>query len=206
MKKNMLFWSLLCALVFGFGSSAMAQSKALQKDIKKRVKQLEKEGWKLQASTQTLTYAVTKYRTYLEEDPENRIEIVGVAEGINEKTRDNAVANGVSNYASRAAVQVIGKLKTLFAQDAAAGQEIDKFGSAYEIGVNTRIKALVKQHFILVKTEKDGKKLFNAFLSIDESQARKAREEAARDAAEKAKLTDLSEKVKEFIGEPVPAE
>ncbi|MDR1004671.1 MAG: hypothetical protein LBL97_06680, partial [Prevotellaceae bacterium] len=87
MKKNMLLWSLLCAILLGFGTSAFAQSKALQKDIKKRVKQLEKEGWELQASTQTLTYAITKFRTYLEEDPENRIEIVGIAEGKNEKTR-----------------------------------------------------------------------------------------------------------------------
>jgi cell division protein FtsB len=206
MKKNMLFWSLLCVLLFGFGTSAFAQSKALQKDIKKRVKQLEKEGWKLQASTQTLTYAITKFRTYLEEDPENRIEIVGIAEGRNEKTRENAVANGIANYATRAAVQVVGKLKALFAQDTATGEEIDKFGAAYEIGVNTRIKALVKQHFVLVKTDKNGNKVFNAFLSLDESQARKAREEAAREAAEKAKLTNLSEQVKEFIGEPVPAE
>ncbi|MDR1003565.1 MAG: hypothetical protein LBL97_00935 [Prevotellaceae bacterium] len=170
------------------------------------MKQLEKEGWKLQASTQTLTYAITKFRTYLEEDPENRIEIVGIAEGRNEKTRENAVANGIANYATRAAVQVVGKLKALFAQDTATGEEIDKFGAAYEIGVNTRIKALVKQHFVLVKTDKNGNKVFNAFLSLDESQARKAREEAAREAAEKAKLTNLSEQVKEFIGEPVPAE
>ena len=40
-------------------------------------------------------------------------------------------------------------------------------------------------------------------MSIDETAARKAREEAARKAKEQASLGELSEMVEEFIGEPV---
>lgn len=68
--------------------------------------------------------------------------------------------------------------------------------------MNTKIAGLVKQHFVLVR-DKDGKKEFNAFMSIDETAAKKAREEAAKEARRKAAVEDLSEEVDKFIGEPV---
>ena len=40
-------------------------------------------------------------------------------------------------------------------------------------------------------------------MSIDEAKAKKAREDAAKEAKQKAKLQDLTEQVEEFIGEPV---
>ena len=64
----------------------------------------------------------------------------------------------------------------------------------------------MKLHFVLVKENKHGTKEFNVFLSLDESAAKKAREEAAQEAKRQAALSDLSEQVEEFIGEPVEAE
>ena len=52
-------------------------------------------------------------------------------------------------------------------------EEIDKFGAAYESGVNTKIAGLVKQHLVLVKENKDGSKEFNVYMSIDEQSKRK---------------------------------
>lgn len=52
----------------------------------------------------------------------------------------------------------------------------------------------------------NGSKEFNVFMSIDESKAKKAREEAALEAKKKSALGDLSQQVEEFIGEPVEAE
>ena len=68
------------------------------------------------------------------------------------------------------------------------------------------MSGLVKEHFALVRTAKDGSKEFNVFMSIDEAKARKAREDAAREAKEKSHLGTLSEMVDEFIGEPVEAD
>lgn len=200
---------LVLAVLFGGVASVSAQSKALEKDVKKRVKELKKEGWKLQASTTTLDYAMLKYRTYLEEDEENRIPLTGIAEGKNLKIgRENAIMNGITSYAGRAKAQVVGKMKSLMSSDAAAvsEEEIDKFGAAYEAGVNTKISGLVKQHFVLIRDMDNGKKEFNVFMSIDETQAKKAREEAALEAKKKTALGDLSGQVKDFIGEPVEAE
>ncbi|HBO05714.1 MULTISPECIES: hypothetical protein [Bacteroides] len=206
MKRSFAFFALVCAILFGCVATVDAQSKALKKDVKKRVKELKKEGWKPLASSSTLEYAFSKYRTYLEEDPENRIEMVGIAIGKNVKIgRENAIMNGITSYASRAKAQVVGKMKSLLSSSAtdAPEEEIDKFGAAYQAAVNTKIAGLVKQHLVLVKENKDGSKEFNVYMSIDEAQAKKAREAAALEAKKNAALGDLSQKVEEFIGEPV---
>ena len=199
---------LVFAVLFGAVASVSAQSKALEKDVKKRAKELKKEGWKMQASTSTLDYALLKYRMYMEEDEENRIALTGIATGKNVKIgRENAIMNAITSYAGRAKAQVVGKMKSIISSDASlTGEEIDKFGAAYESAVNAKIGGLVKQHFVLVKENKDGTKEFNVFLSLDESAAKKAREEAAQEAKRQAALSDLSEQVEEFIGEPVEAE
>ena len=199
MKRSFAFFALVCAILFGCTATAGAQSKALKKDVKKRVKELTKEGWKPLASSSTLEYAFSKYR----------IELVGIAIGKNVKIgRENAIMNGITSYASRAKAQVVGKMKGLMSSEASSTpeEEIDKFGAAYESGVNTKIAGLVKQHLVLVKENKDGSKEFNVYMSIDEAKAKKAREEAALAAKKQAALGVLSQQVEEFIGEPVEAE
>ena len=54
-----------------------------------------------------------------------------------------------------------------------------------------------------MKETGDGNKEFNVYMSIDEAKAKKAREDAAREARKKAALGELSQQVEEFIGEPV---
>ncbi len=215
MKKLIVIITALLLCIAGNVETASAQQltkqqeKALQKDVKKRVKELKKAGWEPLASTQTLDYALLKYRTYIESDEENRIPITGIAIGRNNKIgRENAIHSGVTSYAGRAKAQVVGKMKSVLSSDAnnSSQEEIDRFGAAYESGVNARISGLVKEHFVLVRTAKDGSKEYNVFMSIDESAARKAREEAARSAKEKTSLGDLSEMVDDFIGEPVELE
>ena len=209
MKKGFMNFMLVFAVLFTAVIGASAQSKALSKDVKRRVKELKKEGWKMQASTTTLDYAMLKYRTYMEEDEENRIAISGIAEGKNLKIgRENAIMSGIASYASRAKAQIQGKTKGLISADnrEASSEESDRFAAAYEMGVNAKIGGLVKQHFVLVRDMENGKKEFNVFMSLDEAKAKQAREEAAEEAARKANLKGLSEEVKEFIGEPVPTE
>ena len=210
MKKSLMYVMLAFAVLFGAVTSVSAQSKALEKDVKKRAKELKKEGWTLQASASTLDYALLKYRMYLEEDEENRIALTGIATGKNVKIgRENAIMNAITSYAGRAKAQVVGKMKGVVSADSSTGvseEEIDKFGAAYESGVNAKIGALVKQHFVLVRDLENGTKEFNVFMSIDESAAKKAREEAAKEAKDQAALGNLSQQVEEFIGEPVEAE
>lgn len=206
MKNKFFNLLLIVAMLFGTSALVSAQTKELKKDIKRTVKEWKKEGWTMLASSTTMEYALTKYRTYLEADEDNRIEITGVAMSSNPKIgRESAVMNGITNYASRAKAQVVGKMKSVMSSDQStlSEDEIDKFGAAYEVGVNTKLSGMVKIHFVTVR-EKNGKKEFQAFMSIDETVARKAREAAAREAKQKAALDNLSEQVTDFIGQPVP--
>ncbi len=210
MKKTLAYFVLILGLLISGVDTACAQSKELKKDVKKRAKELKKEGWTPLASTSTLEYSLLQYRMYMEADPENRIALTGIAIGNNVKIgRENAILNGISSYAGRAKAQVVGKMKSLASSDATnvdSIQEIDKFGAAYEAAVNTKIGPLVKQHFVLVKENKNGVKEFNVYMSIDEAKAKQARKEAAEEAKKQASLKTLSEQVEEFIGEPVAAE
>ena len=208
MKRFFTYTMLVMAVLFGSVASANAQSKAAKKDAKKRVKELTKEGWELMTSTHTMEYEILEYNAYLEEDEENRVALTGIAVGNNPKIgRDNAIMNAITSYASRASAQVTGKMKSLMSSDVTAtADEIDKFGAAYEMGVNTKIASIIKQHFILQRTTEDGNKEFNVYLTIDETQARKAREEAAEEARRSTALQTLSEQVSDFIGEPVEAD
>lgn len=183
--------------------------KAIEKDVKKRCKELKKAGWEPLASAATMEYSMNKYRTYIESDEDNVIAITGIALGQNQKIgRESAIHSGIASYAGRAAAQVSGKLKSVSSTDAhnTSQEEIDKFGAAYEQAVNEKLPGLVKEHFVLVRTGKDGVKEFNVFMTINEKAAREARIEAARQAKELSQLQTLSEMVDEFINEPVEEE
>lgn len=217
MKKLLTIIALLFAFMAAPVAMAAPEAKVLDKsatkkienDAKKRAKELKKAGWEPLASTSTLEYALIKYRIYIESDEDNRIPITGIAIGQNNKIgRENAIHSGVASYAQRAKAQVVGKVKSVMSSDAhnVSQEEIDKFGAAYEAAVNTKMSGLVKEHFTLVRTAKDGSKEFNVYMSIDEEKAREARELAAREAREKSHLGTLSEMVEEFIGEPVEAD
>lgn len=208
MKKSFTYLMLVFAILFGAVTSVSAQSKALEKDVKKRVKELKKEGWTLQASASTLDYALLKYRMYLEEDEVNRISLTGIATAKNVKVgRESAIMNAITSYAARAKANVVGKAKSIEGQNVSVqGEDLDKFAAAYEAEVSARIGSLIRQHFSLVKENADGTKEFNVFLSLDETAAKKAREEAALAAQNKLALQDISQEVRDFIGEPVPAE
>jgi len=96
MKQRIFNVLLAIALVFCGTSVAFAQSKALAKDVKKTCKEWKKAGWSLYATASTMEYALTKYRTYVEADPDNHLVITGLAVGKNPKIgRDNAMMNGI---------------------------------------------------------------------------------------------------------------
>lgn len=204
MKKLTTIIALVCMAFVINATAVQAQSKQLKKDSKKEVKQLEKEGWQMLSGSGTLEYANLKFRTYVEENPDVTA-IYGLAEGANTKIgRNNAVLNGIADYATRASAQVSGKIKTLASADNNQDRvrELDKFAEAYQTSVNQKIYGVVKQHFVIYR-EAGNKKMFRAYMTLDEKEAKRAREEAYMEARSKADLEDLSEQVRDFIDEPV---
>lgn len=217
MKKLFSFFTAV-VLLFCFGATTVnaevreltkSEQKAIEKDSKNRAKELKKEGWRPLASTSTLEFQLVKYRTYLAQDEDNRISIVGISLGSNNKLgRDNAMSAGIANYAVRAKAQVIGKLKSVMSSDFnnVTKDEIDRFGAAYEAAVNVRISSLVKEHFVLIRDDKSGVNEYNVFMSLDETEAKQAREQALREARQQTELGDLTKVVEDFISEEVAEE
>lgn len=207
--KHLLLNILLALTAFAcFPTLNMAQSKALEKEVKKTCKKWRKEGWTMIDMRSTMEYALMKYRMYVDEDEDNRIAITGIAIGRNTKIgRDHAILNGLSNYATRAKAQIVGNMKSIMATDGAGdgSEEIDKFAAAYESSFNARIASLVKEHFALTR-DKDGKKEFIVYMTIDEAAANKARHAAAEEAKNKANLGNLAEHLDEITNKPVEAE
>lgn len=217
MKKLFSFFTAV-VLLFCFGATTVnaevreltkSEQKAIEKDSKNRAKELKKEGWRPLASTSTLEFQLVKYRTYLAQDEDNRISIVGISLGSNNKLgRDNAMSAGIANYAVRAKAQVIGKLKSVMSSDFnnVIKDEIDRFGAAYEAAVNVRISSLIKEHFVLIRDDKSGVNEYNVFMSLDETEAKQAREQALREARQQTELGDLTKVVEDFISEKVAEE
>ncbi len=192
---------LIAAIVLGGAADLNAQSKALKKDVTKRAKELKKEGWTMSAGMETIDYALLKYRTYLEENPE-RIAIQGVAQSnIAQNGRMAAQASGVTEYCSRVNSQVMGKIKNVLSTmntNSTNIDEVNKFGAAFEASINQKVNGLVKHHFLL-KRQANGYTEYNAYMSLDESAYREALKKAAEEAKRQAALGELSDEVNEFI-------
>ena len=75
MKQRFLDLLLILAVLFGASAAVNAQSKELEKNVKKTVKEWKKAGWSMLASSTTMEYALLKYRTYIEADEDNHDEI-----------------------------------------------------------------------------------------------------------------------------------
>ena len=129
MKKKFCVFALVCALYCSVVKwQLLVHSPKLEKDVQEKGERVDQRGWKPLASSSTLwvCFFQISYRTYLEEDPENRIELVGIAIGKKCKIgRENAIMNGITSYASRAKAQVVGKMKGLMSSEASSTRKGD---------------------------------------------------------------------------------
>lgn len=84
MKRSFAFFALVCAILFGCAATAGAQSKALKR-MSRKGERVDQRGMEAIGKFFYAGVCFSKYRTYLEEDPENRIELIGIAIGKNVK-------------------------------------------------------------------------------------------------------------------------
>lgn len=182
------------------------QTKALNKEVKAIVKQKKKENWQMVGSSTTLDYALQKHLQYIMEDPDH-VELTGTAVAKNPKIgRANAIQSALAEYAARAQAQIVGN-----AQSEASGNttddmlvESDIFTQHYATAVNQKINGIVSVSFVLCKEQKDGNgSVYEAFLTYDEKQAKRARAEAAAEAMKQSGRDTLSKQLQEAIEKPV---
>ena len=202
MKKYLI---LLLAAAMSFGTVSAQSAKEIKKNSKKVAKQKQKEGWEAVNNTLTLDLLYNKYNTTLLEDEENRIAIIGNAMGTsNVKVgKMNAVNAGITEYTTRVAANVTGKLKTIVSSDATSGvdvQEIDKFCAAFESKVKQKLNGLVKTTFTIRKKDANNYR-YEVYMWIDRTAAAREAAIIAKETMDAYKMQSLSDQVEDFIGD-----
>lgn len=205
MKK---FLVLLLAFVFSMPVMVQAQSKELEKQLKKeykqKLKQLKKEGWQVYGTSRSLEVCLLKHYEKLNSDDAQ--ELLGTASNCVSMNvcRQMALQNACAYYASLAGAKLKGRVVSDLAANASGdtSAEFDKFYAAYERLVEKEIKGEIQNSFSLVKNVGGGAHELQTFFVVNESEATKARIRAWENAARESEVAQkYAKEVSEFIKE-----
>ena len=216
MKKLIM---LALALVIGFGqiNYAEAQNKQLQKaqkkEYKKKMKEYEKEGWKIFASSRSLDVALLQHYDKLAQ--EGVYELVGITTSTNKNIgKEKLNMSAASDYAKICGSHIKGRIVedmgSVISTDEMA--EFEHFYAAYENAVMKEIKGEIQLSYMIYRVSgkaPNGQDLyeFQAFYTVDEGTATKARVRAFENALkESAAAQKYAEQVSKFINEGVESE
>ena len=206
MKKVILF---VMAMALMMPVAVNAQSKELsklyKKEVKKKIKDFDKEGWKLFGSSRSLEVALMKHYQKLDDLGDNGAEIIGVASQFKSKNvgKQMATNNACNQYARNCGSHVKGRVVSDMKGDAInADGEMDKFYAAYEAQVEKEIKGEMHESFSVIRDLGNNMFEMQTFFIIDQDAAAQARIRASENAIkESAAAQKYASKVSEFIRE-----
>lgn len=191
-------------------AQSRALNKALKKEYKLKKKELEKGGWVLYGSSRSLDVALLMHYERLNEK-ENAHEIMGIATAFKSKNIGKQVAlnNACNLYARQAGSHVKGRVVSDMANNADdVAVEFDHFYAAYETLVEKEIRGEMFESFCVIrevgKDKKSGATIYEmqTFYIIDEDAASAARRRAFENAMlESAAAQKHAEMVSKFINE-----
>lgn len=198
-------------LVLGLAAplSMVAQNKILNKAMKKeyqtKMKEYNKENWKLFGSSRSLDVALLTHYEKLGKLDEDGREVVGVASKFKSKNvgHQMAINSACITYAQQAGSHLKGRVVSDMNGDGIeASQEFDNFYAAYERLVEKEIKGEMQESYSIIHDNGDGTFEMQTFFIVNESAASKARIRALENAAkESAVAQKYAEKVSNFVRE-----
>ena len=216
MKKNIFLRTLTVLIAVlcmtAFPQTAYSQmSKKLEKKLskerdneyKKKIKEYQKEGWKLGGSSRTLEVALLEHYAKLAESDQNK-EFVGEVsqcKSIN-ICKNFALTNAQNRYATLASGNIKGRIESLLRADASTPDiEIDKFISAYENQVKAEVSGVLTESYSIVK-DKGATKEYKTFFIVNEEKAGLARKKAMERSLIETKITiKEAEEISKFVNE-----
>lgn len=206
MKK---FIYLLLAMILMAPVAADAQNKVLQKQLKKeyksKMKQYNKEGWKLFGSSRSLEVALLKHYEKLDNLGDNGYEIVGICAKYKSDNvgHQAAINNACNTYARNAGSHVKGRVVSDMASNGDdTSAEFDKFYAAYESQVEKEIKGELRESYAIYREIGNGEKTMQVLFVIDEDAATRARIRAYENAMKESEAAQkYANSVSEFIKE-----
>lgn len=201
MKKH-LFLSILLLFI---GSIVLcAQSRQLKrasdKMYKVKMKEYNREGWKLASSSKTLEVALREHYENLK-DQQNR-ELVGEVSQCKSLNvcKQAAHNNALIAYANLAGSTLKGRIVADLNVDQSSEEgEFDKMYAAYERLVQQEVKGMLTESYAIVK-EKGGNKQYKVFFLINEDKASAARMRALERAAQESEAAQkYANKIADFV-------
>lgn len=179
--------------------------KARKKEYKLKMKEYQKENWKLFGSSRSLDVALLTHYEKLNNGGDGVREIVGVATKFKSKNvgKQMAMNNACITYAQQAGSHVKGRVVSDMAGDGIdVEKEFEHFYAAYERLVEKEIKGEMQESYSVMRDNGDGTYEMQTFFIIDEEAASQARirafEQAMRESAAAQKHAEM---VSDFIKE-----
>lgn len=184
-------------------ASAQELSKSGKKALKAKVKEFNKEGWKIFGSTSTLDYALERHMIKMQS--EDAIEVPGIASSFKSKNvgKQMALNSAMTNYASMMDSEIKGKVVSDMQGDGEFSEtEFEKFYAAFKRSVQTTIKDELKESFSIIRDKGNGTSEMQTFFIVDKHAASQARVRALEQAGKESVAAQLYAKVvQKFIEE-----
>lgn len=179
--------------------------KARKKEYKQKMKEYNKENWKLFGSSRSLDVALLTHYEKLNNGGEGVREISGIAPKVKSKNvgKQMALNSACITYAQQAGSHVKGRVVSDMKGDGIdAEQEFEHFYAAYERLVEKEIKGEMQESYSIIRENGDKTYEIQTFFIIDEEAAGQARirafEQAMRESALAQKHANM---VSDFIKE-----
>lgn len=167
---------------------------------KGKMKEYNREGWKLAGSSKTLEVALLEHYEKLK-DPKNE-ELVGEVSQCKSLNvcKQAAFNNALITYANLAGSTLKGRVVSDLNVDQSSEEgEFDKMYAAYERLVQQEVKGILTESYAIVK-EKGGTKQYKVFFLVNEEKASVARLRALERAAqESAAAQKYATKIADFV-------
>ena len=202
MKKIIMF--VMAAFMLSVvPATAQELSKSEKKALKAKVKEFNKEGWKIFGSTSTIDLALEKHMIKLQS--EDAIEVPGIASSFKSKNvgKQMALNSAMTNYASMMDSEIKGKVVSDMQGDGEFSEtEFEKFYAAFKRSVQTTIKDELKESFSIIRDKGNGTSEMQTFFIVDKHAASQARVRALEQAGKESVAAQLYAKVvQKFIEE-----
>lgn len=210
MKKLIMIIMAMVLAVPAMNAQNKILQKAMKKEYKTKMKQYNKEGWKLFGSSRSLDVALLKHYDKLETLGDNGYEVVGICAKYKSDNvgHQAAINNACNTYARNAGSHVKGRVVSDMASNGVdPSAEFDHFYAAYESLVEKEIKGEMQESYAIYRDLGKGEKTMQVYFIVNEDAATKARIRAYENAMKESEAAQkYATKVSEFIKEGFEAE
>jgi len=205
MKKFFMVLMALCLTLGVYAAPELTkkQQKQIKKEVKAKMKEYKKEGWKVFGTSRTLESAVEKHISNLESLGEDGYELVGTAGNFKSKSvgHQQAVNNACIEYAGQAGSSIRGNVTTdLKANGSDENDEFEHFYAAYQRLVEREIKNEMQESYSVIRESSPGRYEMQTFFIISENAAAKARQRAAEAAMKDSEIAQQhASKISDYV-------